>query len=80
MRVVDERSDEERNDDAEKGLFEKYGRMSKANLLDALGPLEERGDVLCYVCGPRGLTDWAVNELRSAEGVEQAKVLCEKWW
>jgi len=65
---------------AEKGIFEQYGRMEQKNLIEALGPVEERKGVVAYVCGPPEMTDWAVQELADAEGVEKERVLCEKWW
>jgi len=78
--LADERKGNERNIDIEQGIFERCGRMTREDLMEALGPVEERNQTLCYVCGPPQLTDWAVHELKNAEGVEDERVLCEKWW
>lgn len=46
----------------------------------ALGPVEERKGIVAYVCGPPAMTDWAVSVLRRSKGMEEERVLCEKWW
>ena len=48
--------------------------------MDAIGLVDGRKGVVAYVCGPPPLTDWAVDVLRGAEGMEKERVLCEKWW
>lgn len=80
MKIADERRDKEGNSGAGSNVVERHGRISKKDLLGSSGPVEERGDVLFYVCGPPALTDWAVDELKGIAGVDKAKVLCEKWW
>jgi NAD(P)H-flavin reductase len=55
-------------------------RFEEMDLLDAIGPVENRGGVVAYVCGPPPMTDWAVSVLKGAEGMQSDRVLCEKWW
>ena len=58
----------------------KFGRFREEDLINAIGPVDGRKGVVAYVCGPPPLTDWAVEVLRGAEGMEKERVLCEKWW
>ncbi|MCJ1391217.1 hypothetical protein MMC18_004079 [Xylographa bjoerkii] len=55
-------------------------RISHEDLTTALGPVKERKEVVTYVCGPAKMTDEFVNVLKSAEGMMEDRVLCEKWW
>lgn len=55
-------------------------RLLHDDLIAALGDVEQRKGVVAYVCGPAGMTDEVVGLLRSAEGMEDQRVLCEKWW
>lgn len=48
--------------------------------MEALGEPGERTGVVAYVCGPAGMTDEVVGALRRADGMEEKRVLCEKWW
>ncbi|KAF6240531.1 hypothetical protein HO173_001199 [Letharia columbiana] len=57
-----------------------YRRFEQKDLETALGPVEERGNTVAYVCGPPRMTDWAVDVLNRSKGMDQARVLCEKWW
>ncbi|KAL8704991.1 MAG: hypothetical protein Q9201_001888 [Fulgogasparrea decipioides] len=57
-----------------------YGRIKHNDLLDAIGPLAERDGVVVYICGVPSMTDEFVALLRKAEGMEEKRVLCEKWW
>ena len=61
-------------------LSEYHRRMTEEDLVDALGPLNERNGVVAYVCGPPAMTDWAVDTLETTEGMENRRVFCEKWW
>ncbi|KAI4116746.1 MAG: hypothetical protein LQ345_002893 [Seirophora villosa] len=56
------------------------GRISHRDLLNALGPVEERVGTVVYICGVPSMTDDFVSLLRGAEGMEENRVLCEKWW
>ena len=58
----------------------KFRRLGEKDLINAIGPVVGRKGVVAYVCGPPSLTDWAVEVLRGAEGMEKERVLCEKWW
>ena len=57
-----------------------YRRFVNQDLEAALGPEAERKSVVAYVCGPPAMTDWAVGVLRRSEGMEEKRVLCERWW
>ncbi|KAL8942593.1 MAG: hypothetical protein Q9216_001575 [Gyalolechia sp. 2 TL-2023] len=56
------------------------GRISHMALLGAISPVEERKGTVAYVCGVPSMTDDFVAVLRGAEGMEESRVLCEKWW
>lgn len=55
-------------------------RFEEKDLETALGPVAERENVVAYVCGPPPMTDWAVDVLNRSDGMDQKRVLCEKWW
>ena len=57
-----------------------FRRFEEKDLETALGPVAERESTVAYVCGPPAMTDWAVDVLRSSKGMDQERVLCEKWW
>ena len=57
-----------------------YHRFEGEDLMTALGPVSEREKTVAYVCGPPAMTDWAVGVLRRSIGMEEKRVLCEKWW
>ncbi|KAL8762454.1 MAG: hypothetical protein Q9184_001537 [Pyrenodesmia sp. 2 TL-2023] len=56
------------------------GRLDPRSLLDAVGPVEDRKGVVVYICGVPSMTDAFVSLLRGAEGMDEKRVLCEKWW
>ncbi|KAL8653468.1 MAG: hypothetical protein Q9210_002074 [Variospora velana] len=56
------------------------GRISHRDLLNALGPVEERAGAVVYICGVPSMTDDFVSLLRGVDGMEEKRVLCEKWW
>ena len=55
-------------------------RIQEHDVLRALGPVDERSDTVCYICGVPGMTDAFVDLVQKAEGVDQRNVFCEKWW
>ena len=55
-------------------------RIQHKDLIAAIGSPKKRAGVVCYVCGPPPMTDDFVSLLRHAEGMEEQRVLCEKWW
>jgi len=55
-------------------------RVGHGDVLDALGPVEDRGDVVCYICGVPTMTDDLVDFMQKADGMDQRKVLFERWW
>src|SRR5207245_2381472 len=63
-----------------KSVEHKARRIEYGDLLDCLGPEEERKKTVVYVCGPPRMTDEFVNVLGEALGMENRRVLCEKWW
>lgn len=57
-----------------------FRRFEEKDLETALGPVAERESTVAYVCGPPAMTDWAVDVLKRSKGMDQERVLCEKWW
>ena len=57
-----------------------FRRFGEKDLETALGPVAERESTVAYVCGPPAMTDWAVDVLKRSKGMDQERVLCEKWW
>ncbi|KUJ21464.1 ferredoxin reductase-like protein [Mollisia scopiformis] len=55
-------------------------RVTDQDLLEALGPVEERKDTVCYICGVPTMTDEFVEKAKKAEGMLEENVLFEKWW
>lgn len=58
----------------------KNGRIKKEDIEEALGSYEQRRQAVCYVCGPKGMTDELVATISGMQGMQQDQVLCEKWW
>lgn len=56
------------------------GRINESDLLEAIGPEEGRDKCVVYVCGVPGMTDDFVQVLRQQKGMDESRVLCEKWW
>ncbi len=55
-------------------------RIYDTDLLEALGPVEERVRTVCYICGVPSMTDEFVEKARNAKGINERNVLFEKWW
>lgn len=55
-------------------------RIAQHDLFEALGPETERANTVVYVCGLPTMTDQFVELLKHAPGMDQKRVLCEKWW
>ena len=55
-------------------------RFSHEDLIEALGYVEDRRGVVAYICGPAGMTDEVVRLMKGVEGMDEQRVLCEKWW
>jgi hypothetical protein len=55
-------------------------RINEQDILNALGPVEARGQTVCYICGVPGMTDESVEKVLRAEGMVRGNILCEKWW
>jgi ferredoxin-NADP reductase len=64
----------------DKSLSVQRRRITQKDLIDALGPVEERPETLCYICGVPGMTDEFVEKATRAEGMDEENVLFEKWW
>ena len=62
------------------GVYVHQRRISYQDLASALGPVQERGGAVVYVCGPAQMTDELVEVLRKSDGMDEQRVLCEKWW
>lgn len=57
-----------------------YRRITHDDLIAAMGPEKERANTLVYICGPPAMTDDFVAFLQKLPGMDEARVLCEKWW
>lgn len=57
-----------------------YRRITRDDLTAALGPEKERANTLVYTCGPPEMTDHFVAFLQKSPGMDEKRVLCEKWW
>ncbi|KAK4980931.1 hypothetical protein LTR28_011983 [Elasticomyces elasticus] len=57
----------------------RVGRITRGDLLEAVGEVAGRAGTLAYVCGPPRMTDQVVEFLQGQEGMK-GRVLCEKWW
>ncbi|KEF54346.1 uncharacterized protein A1O9_09512 [Exophiala aquamarina CBS 119918] len=55
-------------------------RIAKEDLFEALGPEAGRANTVVYVCGLPTMTDEFVDLLRLAPGMDEKRILCEKWW
>lgn len=55
-------------------------RISQDDLLETLGPQDNRGNTVVYVCGHPTMTDEFVELLKHTPGMDEKRVLCEKWW
>lgn len=62
------------------GLSHHNRRMMVEDLERALGPVHQRPETVCYICGPRAMTDSFVSTVTGLEGVKAEHVLSEKWW
>jgi predicted ferric reductase len=72
--------DREVDSQNQEGVTINKRRITHADLLSALGPVEERAGVVCYICGVPRMTDEFVKVVKEAEGMEEGNVLCERWW
>lgn len=57
-----------------------FRRISHDDLFDALGPDETRSNTVVYICGLPTMTDEFVELLKNTPGLDENRVLCEKWW
>lgn len=53
-------------------------RMTEVDVRDTIGT-ESLPDTTGYVCGPPVMTDWLI-QLMVSRGLDDNRVLCEKWW
>ncbi|KAK5271467.1 hypothetical protein LTR99_001377 [Exophiala xenobiotica] len=58
----------------------RFIRIKHDDLFEALGPEESRSNTVVYVCGLPAMTDEFVELLKRAPGMDEKRVLCEKWW
>jgi len=61
-------------------VMTRYRRIAHDDLFEALGPEDTRANTVIYVCGLPSMTDEYVALLQKAPGMEEKRVLCEKWW
>ncbi len=55
-------------------------RITKDDLLNALGSVDERRYTVVYICGVPVMTDELVEVAQQAPGMDPKRVLCERWW
>lgn len=55
-------------------------RIAHSDLIEALGPEDSRANTVVYVCGIPQMTDDFVAFLSTQPGMNEKRVLCEKWW
>lgn len=55
-------------------------RVGREDIISILGPVEDRRNTACYVCGVPSMTDEFVNLLQKADGMDERNVLFERWW
>lgn len=55
------------------------GRLRESHLEAAIGS-GDRTKTLAYVCGVPNMTDAFVEYLKKLPGMDEKRVLCEKWW
>merc|ERR1711939_41547 len=55
-------------------------RIKHGDLFEALGTEDSRSNTVVYVCGLPAMTDEFVELLKTAPGMDEKRVLCEKWW
>jgi len=55
-------------------------RITKDDMLEALGGVDARGSTVVYVCGVPTMTDELVDVAQQAPGMDPKKVLLERWW
>lgn len=68
-------------DESDDGVVKRRkGRITHDDLMEALGPEDQRVNTVVYVCGVPDMTDDFVEVLRHAKGMDERRVLCEKWW
>lgn len=68
-------------EDKDDGNFStRYRRIKHDDLFNAIGSEDRRSNTVVYVCGLPTMTDEYVALLRQAPGMDEKRVLCEKWW
>ncbi|KAK5106981.1 hypothetical protein LTS08_001106 [Lithohypha guttulata] len=55
-------------------------RIKLEDLAEAVGSENQRQTTLVYVCGLPDMTDDFVQLLKAMPGLDEKRVLCEKWW
>ena len=55
-------------------------RITHEDLLDCLGLEGDRQNTVVYICGLPKMTDEFVDFAQEQPGMDEKRVLCEKWW
>lgn len=61
-------------------IVRRYRRINHEDLLEAIGDEGSRSNTVVYVCGLPTMTDEFVELLKNTPGMDENRVLCEKWW
>jgi len=64
----------------EKSVSVQKRRITEKDLIDVLGPVDERPETVCYICGVPDMTDDFVEKVNKVEGMDEENILFEKWW
>lgn len=72
--------DSDAQDEVAENITHRYRRIRHDDLFEALGPEDTRNKTVVYVCGLPTMTDEFVELLKQAKGMDEERVLCEKWW
>lgn len=76
----DELAQEQETDERSAYMTVHKRRMHYGDLSKEIIPPERRETTLVYVCGVPKMTDDYVDVLRKVPGMDDKRVLCEKWW
>jgi ferredoxin-NADP reductase len=69
-----------KREEKDSAMRKEYRRIMHRDLETALGPENTRENTVVYVCGPPAMTDDFVAFLEKSPGMEEKRVLKEKWW
>ncbi|ETN37187.1 uncharacterized protein HMPREF1541_08177 [Cyphellophora europaea CBS 101466] len=75
-----ETSGQGRQNESSVAIRHQARRIRHDDLLEAIGPEDDRANTVVYVCGLPAMTDEFVELLKTQPGLSEKQVCCEKWW